>query len=1697
MKGYIKYIINLLEDELEDKKFSVIKFENFQDPEIYFEIAEYFKKKTMKNNIQLIAKLSFEKYNILVNRGKHKQLLEDMRNAEYVELEGHLTKWRNYFTLLDQNGIVFLFGTEAVEDKGGLKDYYTISPEIIEAKIKSNYFEILSLCNCNFLEKEPSTINNIYKEIFKYVEKDLMKMSTFFDDCSIIAKEDELVRHIFNNLFSIWNLPNIMTPYEAIGKDILNGKEIKILKEGNKLIRRIGYDNFPTKNVIKKYEKNIAKILEDSKSLEYNFERDFPCYDNFQDFTSDLFDYLKGFNISTTKEKLFKCNFEYIYRIIKGRIIGDKPNPENRKPKIVNGEPIIVFLKSILDTIDKSEKIKISDITDIALRIDIITIANINYDLEDASNDDLINKWNNICHFIGGFENILSEKLYRKDQNCISFKLFARNISDEDVFKKNMFGKLYNEKILKGVKGHAKNSKILFRCIISDENSGKSEFQEFNWNFNDEDNWFNAMDIFNNNRFREMIKNEKEFIPFIYSSDVDELISATNRIDFYNEMSECNFSIENFINDEVKNSKLSPSIRNFGKSFVEIIKNIDEDGLLMIINSENYLNFNKNYMSLLEKLESYVVNEEKKELVFKLNKSMMYLNNPNDGSPNIIGAIVPFFNPVMLEKIIARYTFIREGFIEVWDKMMRSNTNIKWEGKIDRINQLSNINFAHCLLLSDETNSFMKCSRSFGYYSIYGNLLKKNAISNSIQYTSYSNEEEIKNESNPTDRFITKVLHKYVETYPAKNDELNIAFFDPENYEDIINSIKGLMKKMSKSDVKEFKLNIYIYTSNYLLEGKEYIKYWINNKVKEKDKFKIRIFMNYFDFNSNNIKLDFESKVPKVDISFFTKIMQEDGITQEATNFNQSAIDKKFPIVYLPHITTELKKRKLVINQVQFEIEQKSTNLTLFCKNSNFEKKSYNIIMKRKLRNNMEEIIKLIHDNSNWVVIIDENIDVDIIGKTSDNVNIIGFSTGEGYFGEMNTTISTNETYKNDLKNFLLKRLKDRFEDWETNEINKSVENIINVLDKLDGAEILQAINPNDKSINEFLAFVLTSKFLNTTKFNEEFLIRKLISLDSYSHFFNKDFNKDGSQRRPDHLLIEVPFSNDNILNINLTIIECKMGSGIDASRISDAIEQVTNGANIISEIWNPNIDTIQKRFYFNQLFRLLSTNRRNEYNVKMRDEINDKILKINSGEFKINLKKEIFAFNIKNNVSNIISERFENDIRIIEFNQKEVKKLFLGEKVNICNDFDASITLKPDLTKYPEFKTKVVGKISNTAETSKIEYNGNIEKDMIDYSGLNSFVHKNSQNFDDEEMIIVKEKFSNMIKEFAVNKIRIYLIGIELGTDIARGTFELGTGVSIKDIEKYRKDMKLWLAVNSEPYIFIKDGTVKIDITRKNRKTIDFRYALENIDQKEYFNYKEKCYALLGVDIKGKPYLVDFSDSNTPHLLIAGQTGSGKSVLLASIITSLQLFYTPKDIEFYLVDPKMVELTVFEDSKYTAESVTEVEEALDLLKNLEVAMDERYRKFRSIKVKDITSYNRKVNENEQMKRIIMVFDEYASMIESSDESKKKMEQSIKHLSQKARAAGIHLIICTQSPKAEILTTTIRNNLTARVGLRVTDNTASRLILDKSGAENLLGKGDMWFSTPEIPNMVRLKSPFIENYEIEKFIELRKVEYGV
>jgi S-DNA-T family DNA segregation ATPase FtsK/SpoIIIE len=291
----------------------------------------------------------------------------------------------------------------------------------------------------------------------------------------------------------------------------------------------------------------------------------------------------------------------------------------------------------------------------------------------------------------------------------------------------------------------------------------------------------------------------------------------------------------------------------------------------------------------------------------------------------------------------------------------------------------------------------------------------------------------------------------------------------------------------------------------------------------------------------------------------------------------------------------------------------------------------------------------------------------------------------------------------------------------------------------------------------------------------------------------------------------------------------------------------------------------------------------------------------------------------------------------------------------------------------------------------------------------------------------------------------------------------------------------------------------VGIEVPNAEKEIVRIRQLMDLADQ------AADRFALplyLGKDAGGDPIAADLG--SMPHLLIAGTTGSGKSVCINSIILSLLLTRSPEQVKFILVDPKMVEMAAFENIQHLlCPIVNDMRKAEDILEWAATKMDERYELLKEAGVRNIRAFNKLsakdiykrfgADDEEERKRIptnlpyyVIIVDELADLMMTSG---KEVESHIIRIAQKARAVGIHLVLATQRPSVNVVTGLIKSNMPCRISFRVASRQESRIVLDQNGAEVLLGQGDMLFLQPGTSNLVRAQGAYVEDDEIHKVVE--------
>nr|WP_257996201.1 DNA translocase FtsK [Gemella sanguinis] len=486
-----------------------------------------------------------------------------------------------------------------------------------------------------------------------------------------------------------------------------------------------------------------------------------------------------------------------------------------------------------------------------------------------------------------------------------------------------------------------------------------------------------------------------------------------------------------------------------------------------------------------------------------------------------------------------------------------------------------------------------------------------------------------------------------------------------------------------------------------------------------------------------------------------------------------------------------------------------------------------------------------------------------------------------------------------------------------------------------------------------------------------------------------------------------------------------------------------------------------------------------------------------------LNINYRSFVLKIKYYVSNAFErdtyvEEKESNIEASEFEINNTENLnnenSNEQRYNDIKDKELVV----DIREFPEeentdeivasrpTKRRIIEEVKEepTQEIDKIEVN---EESYDNYvlppiTLLNNPIKKQTVTKGDivEKSKILQSTFNNF-------GIEVKIVKAIVGPSITQFQILPTPGTKVSKIVNLSNDIALNLAA--------KDVRIEAPIPGKSLIGIEIPNSVnELVTMKEVFvNDKDNSplSVALGKDVSGESMFTRID--KTPHLLIAGSTGSGKSVCVNTIITSILLKNKPDKVKLIMIDPKMVELSIYDGIPHLLTSVvTDPLKAADVLHKVVLEMESRYREFARTRVRNIEGYNKiaeKDPDYRELPYIVVIIDELADLMMVSS---KEVEESIARIAQKARAAGIHMIIATQRPSVDVITGVIKTNIPSRIAFAVSSSVDSRTILDKSGAETLLGKGDMLYLSADSSKPVRIQGAFLSDDEVEKVVDFVK-----
>lgn len=1444
MSSYINQIENEIERQIsKNNDLSIIRLEGFDSPLIYKEICSYFKNTSLLN---LHAKLSKEKYEEFKNEDDplYYKSLEFLEKNDYIDLDGSMTRWRNNSTEVEsqyKKTLILLMGTEVVPDKGGLADFYKISPEIILNIIKKDYSiwfkEILRENGID--EKYLKALNTLFTSLFKNVNTDLIKLSNLVDYLGELElfTIDDIIQEICMRLDKDWGIPSISTEKKAPkANNLLKGKlkSAEIIDKSFKFITRIQFKKGTTKSAYSKLIQKIDKYAEEKNiDREDKFPLDTQIFNNYEEFKENLLDFIEGKNYLELRDKFIKIDFSLIDDILNLKLPTEPTTPKDKTNKIF-GEPIEAYITMISESILEYKKEYRELPESLEIRVSSIKLSNCSTDEE---KDHL---YSLICMCLGGIieylqinEGILAENInisYIKNLDPFNKESINNGLIDVPITKSSNINEL---------------SKITFDIRVRGEE--KARKKEYIYCFSPVDSWIVDFIILNNSNLLDINYSTVKVPLYIKASNLSDYFKCESDEEFFMKLYKISTQVydgeyQTIIGSELENEEINNEFGNLIYEYKKLLNIISNNGYYYTLINDNY---NKRvfmrYSSLLKVArDNYdnLTSTQRESLFLLLNMFLIGEKSFNEFKSNKCNSIlIPAYHPVMLEKMYYKVEYLKNSLEEVV-----SFINIDKVNNEKKLSKILSYNYRMCSITSGldaycfNGNRLITSDKIHGRYAIYAmdnsayNLISdKSYDSNFVEDSEIDKKELIKRTHKSN--IITQNIVDYLKTFPARVDGINILFVNPDDMQHIVAGVHDAVEHL-KDKINTVNINIRIVVPKNRVGGSDYLKFWLDNCFEDDGNTNISTCINYIDFESSKLQNQLTKIIDFEDLTYIYKILNESEIGFVKVS-NESIYEEcKYPSVYTPMpISVTQETRAVDISQRQFITSNEHLQLTHKYMRPNEIESMYRVVKKLQVVEKKRELVDYIHEKSNWVVCLDETIDKNLLN--TDNSKIIGFSTGQGVFGELNTTVSARSDILLDVQMKLKNKLMSKFTKWLPEIADKAANNCIDISKDLDGSKMLKALNPHDYEIHNYLAYVLTMQSIHMNNDDNRYVIRTLINLDNYMHWFDNNIGVEvnrESKLRPDFLVLEVEkndelFDKEIPLKIKATVIECKMAKESE-TYIEEAKNQIIEGITVLAQNFSQLNKSVNRRYWYNQLYRALIFSKiKISDNEPGYDVLIDKISNIYEVKFEIEWNGKVYAYWIDRNDDKFTVEEIK-EREDIEFNLNKLE-VYTGGQLFIQKLLLPKESREIDL----EFNED----IEVTQEKSQFALEV-LEVNIDEFDDIFSDINENDE---EEDEVYTDRRDENQDKE-----------GTKLSS-VAENNYNDNNGYEMG------KDNKLSQIVSDNL-----EGV-------KEEKESDIRFLLgEDIRTKEkiYWEYKHK-------------------QLNNRHLLINGNSGSGKTYCIQTLI--------------------------------------------------------------------------------------------------------------------------------------------------------------------------------------------------------------------
>lgn len=1291
-----QYIVNTIIRNIRTKEQkNLFRVDGYEDLRVYAHVCKGISQYCDESGITLVAKIAKTKFERLSMDYQAEYEANYMKNSRFVDEENHMTSYRNTVPAENERVVILLMGTDEVDDKGGLNDFFVIDPAYIDRKVGNNYAAIMSKelkAKFDNPDDVAKIVNNFCKELFSAVPKDLFKISCQMDRwLSIQRSEEEVVEELYGSLPG-WGIPKIydITQAVSVNSYVLNTHP-RILTKAYEFITGKTYDN--SKRTLDKIRNTFAKYCEKPGKYATDYPND-QRVSSIEALKSTVLRFVSGHTDSDTISGLMHTDFSILYDILSFKT---KKDPPPAKSKPISGDPQKVLYSTLLNAIS-SKKETVDHIT---FSFDRATVTGIPRGLEaNERKARIINAWQRVTYFAGGIFDFINEENWQNNAGTIVDIEFLTGTETMNFFSPSNAEKLLEKGILTSESSGSGNYKIEFSVTAT--NCGEDVYvQDYVWGFSPNDDWVVAFELF------DEMPNLNSYVPYAVIKNINEayFLKDATGFEFWLDSVQTNFlfddediikAVKTQLHLEEDNEEISHLYR-LGQVFQAFRQDVMKNGFFTTIKT-SAVKFMDEAVSIYKRVQNKTAYTGKLKL---LQTAIIYLfsitkeTDVQYKSGRTHQVIVPPYHPATIEKMVDRMLFVRAGMKE-WNK--DTNTNSTAESRIATLLSLSSIQSStDAFPVSPVTMQPFR--RTFGYYTLYGNpeenteftssqtIMKKEAV-----LEDDFKEDELRTVSSES-KLILRVIKNYVKTYTSARNNLSIAIINPTDLQIVISAIyqfaierKAEIEKNDNDGNNSLAITLTVITNNESHGDRTYLAYWINNSFSADENIDVKAYLKVYA-NENEIPRLFDAPM---DLTIWFDAL---NTNRKATyKFDRAAfaperlLDCRFPMVFKPAITMRnYNEHKIGITQPQFRVATEHTQVLRVFSDAQSENR-YNLVQSSEMDKDRGNVIRETQKKTIWLVCIDNAMDKRAVRELyAYDTGIIGFTTGEGSYGQINMAITCHGDVISDMKPRCEARLKKIFRSkWTDNELKIAAKNCIDKARKLDGVSILKAMNLYDYEMNNYLAYLIADAITEPTKKTLHVLIR----LDSYTHWFDKNSIKDEDKMIPDFLLLDADIQENGKLHFYAKVIESKISSlfGIDG-HIEKAEKQISYGMKKLKQHFNPNDKSVERRYWLAQLYRAIAfLQADSDYDEFVFSEITKQMNKmLEEGDYEIEWSAMILANIVDSNTYVNISKytSFAGDeIELWKLGQLSMQNILLNRDIEETGvEFDDTASIEDDAT--------------------------------------------------------------------------------------------------------------------------------------------------------------------------------------------------------------------------------------------------------------------------------------------------------------------------------------------------------------------------------------------------------------------------------